>query len=81
MQVYLEPCYYIKYGKNHGDIGYWLPTYSLLQTVVLPRFERLLNAMRISYHKKDNSHIEITIAGHAYKLILKSYENRTFDRL
>ena len=65
---------YIKYGKSHGDIGYWLPTYSLLQTVVLPRFERLLTAMRIAYHKKTTPHIEIVITGYAYKLILKSYE-------
>lgn len=66
---------YLQYGKTHGNVGYWLPTFSLLQTIVYPRFLRIFTDMKVKIYKKQTPHIEFRLAGYKFSLILKSYEN------
>lgn len=49
--VYRTILNYLKYG-NIGNVGYWLPTYSLLHSIALPRIEQILKDLGLEYKKK-----------------------------
>lgn len=71
--VYRTILNYLKYG-NIGNVGYWLPTYSLLHSIALPRIEQILKDLGLAYKKKNMPHIEIRVDSYKYSIILKSYE-------
>lgn len=64
----------LKFQYPDQSIGYYLPTYSLIKTIVFPRIEEILVRDKVKYFL-NRSDKELTIAGNKGKIIFRTMDN------
>lgn len=63
----------LKIDTPHANIGYYLPTYDLIDLMAIPRFEEVLQRLELDY-KVNKSKYRIDIDGYS-SIILRSMQN------